>query len=317
MAGKGIWISWLIDCANQAVKGTPYQVIVVPGFETRGHGGFRALEGVVGHHTGTAESAQGDYPTLRVVRDGRSDLLGPLCNYGIGRSGNIYVVAAGVAWHAGASTYAGMVDLNDEFLGIEAESAGGGKWTKDQMVVYPRLVRSILDYIRRPMNRYASHRTVATPKGRKDDPRGIDDVWMQNQAASVVLGAPTPVQAAPAKTAQQKMDPEDLMSKIEYKMFSDGSFRSLTMCEAGNNSIFDRGWVTYGMAGWDPNAKASFTVTFLAGGGVIQQPVKEQMIKNNGDASVPIPSGARMVTIEGKASSPDVELAGNVIVVPR
>lgn len=232
----GIYVPWLLDAARAAVAGTAYQVIEVAGWQTRGHGGFRVLEGVVGHHTGTAESARGDYPTLRVVRDGRSDLVGPLCNYGLGRSGAIYVVAAGVAWHAGASAHQGFVDLNDEFLGIEAESAGGGRWTSDQLVVYPRLVRSILDYIRRPMTRYASHRTIATPRGRKDDPRGIEDSWMQQQAGAVRLGAPA---GSPISVTKKGID----VTPANHRVSGKGSIR--LACPTGRASMLvARAWVS-------------------------------------------------------------------------
>jgi hypothetical protein len=232
----GIWIPWLADAARAAVAGTPYQVFELAGWQTRGHGPFRALEVVVGHHTGTADSAPGDYPTLRIVRDGRSDLAGPLCNYGLGRSGSIYIVAAGVAWHAGASAYQGMVDLNDEALGIEAESAGGGRWTPDQLVVYPRLVRSILDYIRRPMTRYASHRTVATPAGRKDDPRGIEDVWMQQQAGAVRLGTPA---GPPSPATKKGLD----VTPANHRVSGAGSIR--LGCPTGSASMLvARAWVS-------------------------------------------------------------------------
>lgn len=179
---------WLPDAARE----TGYPVIEVPGWQTRGHGGFRVLEGVVGHHTGTAQTAKGDYPSLRVVRDGRAGLPGPLCNYGLARSGAIFVVAAGVAWHAGASAHAGFRDLNDEFLGIEAEHAGGIlPWPDRQLDAYVKLVAAILRYLRRGTDRYVSHRGCALPAGRKPDPKHIDDSWMRARAAGTV-GATVP-----------------------------------------------------------------------------------------------------------------------------
>lgn len=184
----GVMLTFAADVARAAVRGTPYQVVEVAGWQTRGHGGYRVIEGIVGHHTGTADSAKGDYPSLGVVTNGRSDLPGPLCTYGLGRSGTIFVVAAGVAWHAGASAYAGFADLNDEFAGIEAESAGGGGWTADQLAVYPRLVGAFLSYIRRDSSRYCSHRTCALPAGRKPDPKGIEDAWMIASARTFMSG---------------------------------------------------------------------------------------------------------------------------------
>jgi peptidoglycan hydrolase-like protein with peptidoglycan-binding domain len=164
----GIYVPWLADAARL----TGYPVSEVSGWRTRGHGGFRAIEGVVGHHTA---DGPGEYPSLNIVTRGRADLAGPLCNYGLARSGAVYVVAAGVAWHAGASRWAGFTDLNDEFLGIEAESAGTrDDWTPAQRDSYPRLVAAALYYMRRNAARFGGHKEVCLPPGRKIDPAFID-----------------------------------------------------------------------------------------------------------------------------------------------
>lgn len=172
-----IYVQWLADAA----RSTGYPVAEVAGWRTRGHGGMRVVEGVVGHHTATSDKAAGDYPSLGIVTNGRSDLAGPLCNLGLGRSGTIYVVAAGVAYHAGASRWAGFTDLNDEFLGIEAESAGTGSWTPAQLDAYPKLVAALLRYMSRGADRYAGHKDVCLPAGRKIDPVGIDTNWMRSR----------------------------------------------------------------------------------------------------------------------------------------
>ncbi|MGW4127941.1 peptidoglycan recognition protein family protein [Amycolatopsis japonica] len=182
---SSLYVPWLADAA----RSTGYPVVEVPGWRSRGHGGLRLVEGVVGHHTGTSDKAPGDYPSLGVVTNGRSDLPGPLCNLGLGRSGTIYVVAAGVAYHAGASRWAGFLDLNDEFLGIEAESAGTGVWTAAQIDAYPKLVGALLRYMNRGTDRYAGHKDVCLPVGRKPDPVGIDSSWMRARAANPL---PTP-----------------------------------------------------------------------------------------------------------------------------
>lgn len=195
----GIFIPWLVDAARMAIAGTGKQVIVCAGWETRGHGGLRVVEAVIGHHTGTPDSVAGDYPSLPVVRDGRSDLAGPLSNFGLARSGNPYVIAAGCCWHAGASAYAGFVDLNDEAIGIEAESAGAGGWTAGQLLMYPRLVGACLHYMNRSAGRYASHRTVALPAGRKSDPYGLSDDWMRTQVTTW-MNNPAPAQSPATQT---------------------------------------------------------------------------------------------------------------------
>jgi hypothetical protein len=179
-----LYVPWLADAA----RSTGYRVVEVGGWRTRGHGAMRLVEGVVGHHTATSDSAPGDYPSLNIVTNGRSDLAGPLCNLGLGRDGTIYVVAAGCAWHAGASAWAGYTDLNDEFLGIEAESAGTGKWSAAQLDCYPKLVGALLKYMNRGTDRYAGHKDVCVPHGRKPDPVGIDTAWLRGQAAKFMSG---------------------------------------------------------------------------------------------------------------------------------
>lgn len=182
---SGIYVPWLADAARL----TGYPVAEVSGWKSRGHGGMTAVEGVVLHHT--AGPKTGEYPSLQVVRDGRSDLPGPLANFGIGRSGTVYVIAAGLAYHAGASSWAGFSDLNYRFLGIEAESTGlgAGDWTPAQLDCYPRLVAALLYYMRRNADRACAHRECATPKGRKIDPTGIDMNAFRGRVAEL-LGDP-------------------------------------------------------------------------------------------------------------------------------
>jgi hypothetical protein len=160
----GIWVPWLAEAARL----TGYPVIEVSGWRERGHGPMRSVDGVVGHHT--SNPGRGDYPSLRIVRDGRADLAGPLAHLGLGRSGTVYVIAAGQCWHAGASRWAGFNDLNDEFIGIEAESAGTrDDWTPDQRNAYPRLIAALLHYMRRGADRLGFHKEVCLPHGRKID----------------------------------------------------------------------------------------------------------------------------------------------------
>jgi hypothetical protein len=210
----GIYVPWLVDAA----RSTGYPVVEVAGWRTRGHGGMRVVEGVVGHHTATAASAPGDYPSLGIVTNGRSDLAGPLCNLGLGRSGTIYVVAAGAGYHAGASRWAGFYDLNDEFLGIEAESAGTGGWTAAQMDAYPKLVAANLRYMSRGPDRYAGHKDVCLPVGRKPDPVGIDSAWMRARVTAIMSGSG----GGSAPSGDNTAHPEvEIMERITAKASAD------------------------------------------------------------------------------------------------
>lgn len=139
-----------------------------------GHGTMGTVCGAILHHTATPDSVVGDYPSLRVVRDGRSDLPGPLANFGLGRSGTIYLITEGIAWHAGFGAYKGITDGNGHFLGIEGESAGKGEWTVAQRDAYPRLVASILHTLGRNTDWDIRHALWALPPGRKIDTQGLD-----------------------------------------------------------------------------------------------------------------------------------------------
>lgn len=201
---------WIVDAA----RSMGLRVVLVPGWELAGHGAMRVIEGVVGHHTATPDSAGGDYPSLRVVRDGRAGLAGPLCNLGLGRDGTVYAISAGVGYHAGASQHAGFVDLNDEFLGIEAEDNGDGRWTAAQLDAYPRLVAGLLKYMRRGVDRYVSHRGCCRPAGRKPDPAGITDAWMREHAGRHLVGAPTPDPTPPAPPAPPTRKGENMIQNF-------------------------------------------------------------------------------------------------------
>lgn len=157
----------LTDLADACRKsGLP--VVEVDGWKARGHGEFIGVNTIVCHHTATSAKALGDYPSLRIVRDGRSDLPGPLSQLGLGRNGTVYVIAAGVAWHAGATFYPRQD--NWHAIGIEAEADGLSAWPAAQMDAYARLVSALTEHYAIPLSNVQGHKEVASPKGRKVDP---------------------------------------------------------------------------------------------------------------------------------------------------
>lgn len=161
-------LTWLADVARSA----GLQVEEVPNWQTRGHGDVGNMIGIVCHHT--ADGPTGDFPSLETVTRGRPGLSGPLCNYGLGRSGKVYVVAAGCAWHAGSGSWKGVRDGNHHFIGIEAENTGyihgprAEAWSEVQVDAYARLCAAILDHIKQPVSQCIGHKEWA-PK-RKVDP---------------------------------------------------------------------------------------------------------------------------------------------------
>lgn len=157
----------LLDLADACRKsGLPVEEI--DGWRTRGHGQFLGVNSIVCHHTATPKSAVGNYPSLRIVRDGRSDLPGPLSQLGLGRDGKVYVIAAGVAWHAGA-TFFPRQD-NWHAIGIEAEHDGASPWPMVQHAAYVRLVAALVEHYGIALSNVQGHKEVAKPLGRKIDP---------------------------------------------------------------------------------------------------------------------------------------------------
>jgi hypothetical protein len=296
----GLFVPWLSDAARL----TGYPVIESTGWRTRGvpdskgqPRGMRVVEGITPHHT--AGPATGDYPSLRVVRDGRAGLQGPLSHYGLGRSGTVHVIAAGLCYHAGASSWAGFTDLNDEFLGIEAEDDGDGTWTSEQLDAYPRLVAACLYYMRRDASRAAGHREICLPKGRKIDPAGIDLDAFRGRVAWLLADPlnriPRFANPPPTPDARPEVD-DDMPIGLHFyndDWLPDGdglNFRGAAPAEWGDNSLvvaraFVR-WVSYwGGARWK-------VVAWNADG-----PIGEA---NPNLDNWELPRGARGFTVEGR-----------------
>lgn len=118
-----------------ALRDADVAVVLDPGWETRGNPSFDP-RGVVCHHTGPGSTAG-----LRVlVRAGRPDLNGPLCNVFLAKDGVAYVIAAGRANHAGAGGWQGLSN-NSQVWGIEAEHPGDRltEWPPVQVEAYERI----------------------------------------------------------------------------------------------------------------------------------------------------------------------------------
>lgn len=210
---------------------TGYPVVEVPGWKTRGRpGGMNGVRTITTHHTANG-GAKGNYPSLRVVRDGRKGLPGPLAQYGIGVDGTIYVIAAGKCNHAGASR---RIDYTNPWaIGIEAEAEGvpGDKedWPPKQMDSFARLCRALVDeFDGVGVADVRAHRETCSPSGRKSDPvfsmaRFRDRVAAVNLSkASTVLHPPKP---QPAKdddvtTAAELWDDRIPLTATDAQVFN-------------------------------------------------------------------------------------------------
>jgi hypothetical protein len=128
---------------------------------------------VVGHHTATSLRTHGDMPTLRILREGRPDLPGPLCQVAVSRSGVVHVIASGKANHAGRGAWKGCT-TSGRTVGIEVEHPGTGGWKTSQLDAFDLTVAAVLDGLSLTADRYCGHREWALPPGRKVDPGGVD-----------------------------------------------------------------------------------------------------------------------------------------------
>ena len=90
--GNPVWLADVLRAAG-------LYVVEFPGWRRRGHGDFADLRGVMVHHTGS------DTATAASIAYGFPELAGPLSQLHIARDGTVTVVAAGVAWHAGAGEH--------------------------------------------------------------------------------------------------------------------------------------------------------------------------------------------------------------------
>ena len=160
-------------------------VTEVEGWKLRGSANFDP-KGVIAHHT--AGNPKGDYPSLKIVRDGRPGLPGPLSQIGLGRTGRVYVIASGRANHAGAGGWNGLSG-NTSVIGIEAESVGTrDDWTDAQRRAYPILCAALLDGLGRDHRSLCAHREWA-PR-RKVDPAFWDMDQMRRQVRELLADGP-------------------------------------------------------------------------------------------------------------------------------
>lgn len=146
---------FLTDLADKlrhytAPDGSKLTVIEAEGWKSRTYdaAGMAGNIGVLWHHTATASASAmtTGAPTLNMCINGRSDLPGPLANIVFRRGGEIYVIAAGQANHAGRGSVFGTYQNagNYYLIGIEMESSGtSDDWTEAQRRVAPYLAAAL------------------------------------------------------------------------------------------------------------------------------------------------------------------------------
>jgi len=218
-------LPWLADAA----RATGHPVIEVDQWQTRGTTLFNP-KGVVWHHT--AGAALGDMPSLNILVNGRAGLPGPLSQYGLGRSGTIYVVAAGRANHAGDGGWNGLMG-NGSVVGIEAEHTGKptDPWPVEQLDAYQKLSAQILVRPESPVALMCGHKEWAPL--RKVDPTSLDMADERVRVAALIQG-------------------DDGVASSAQKMWVDFAFNAFPDVFMGDANVW------YGLDEHDPQWDADF-----------------------------------------------------------
>ena len=212
MAFKMTWLADVLAAAGCTV-------IEEDGWKNRGRAEMGTVRGILCHHT--AGPLKGNAPSLKIVRDGRPDLPGPLSQLFLARDGTFHVLAAGRCNHAGKGSWQGVVNGNSELIGIEAENAGTGAdpWPAEQIEAYERGCAAILKHIGADAVMAAGHKEYALPRGRKIDP-AFDMIRFREEIEDHMEGngsidAPKPAPVDPRRSMLRKGDQGNSVRELQ------------------------------------------------------------------------------------------------------
>jgi hypothetical protein len=200
-SGRLLWLP-------AALKDAGLEVDTAAGWETRGRAAMTPRVLVL-HHTAGPKGRNA--PSLNVVINGRSDLPGPLCHILIGRDGTCFVIASGVAHHAGKGSWQGVTG-NAHAIGIEVENVGtkAEPWTDELVDVMVRASRACINAARIPVSMVCFHREWAP--SRKVDPHSLNPAAIRGRIAT----GTTP----PPPAQEDDMEPEAFVV-IAYRTIFD------------------------------------------------------------------------------------------------
>jgi hypothetical protein len=200
-----------------------FAVHEVPHWEGRGAGTLRPA-GFLNHHTAGSRSG-GNTASLRLVTFGRSDLRNALCNWYCARNGDLYIVAGGVAWHAGR----GDLGSNSTLIGCEAENDGLGEpWHPRSLDAQAALNAECAREFGHGARRCWEHKEHA--EGRKIDRAGIDgSAWrhrVEHDSTGGGSAPPPPPPPAPGSRTIRQGDkgPDVVAWQRHLSIRDDGDF---------------------------------------------------------------------------------------------
>lgn len=221
--------------------GVPYREY--HGWETRGRGPMGEVHGIIIHHTGS--DAQSDSYLQFLAVDGRGDLPAPLCNVSTDMDGDLWLIAAARANHAGAGSSTTLAHVTNEdyaataykqelkpgpddlggtacngmYYGNEVRYGGGQPMTDKQYAAAVRWAAAVCDFHGWSAQSVIGHREHTR---RKPDP-GNCPMYRFRLAVSglLVAGPPTDVKPPAKPPVKPPVKPtEDEMTVDEYEAYN-------------------------------------------------------------------------------------------------
>jgi hypothetical protein len=206
---KGRWTGdpvWLAD----VLRAEGVSIVEYPGWQGRGHGGFKDIRGVMVHHTGS------DNASAASIANGRPDLPGPLSQLHIAGNGTVTVVAVGVAWHAGVGMYPWLPTNmgNWHMIGIECANSGTSptashrtNWPDAQYFALVRCCAAINRRLAQNSSRTIGHKEYAGRAQGKWDPgaNDMDVLRCDIQALIDSIANPATTPRPPARSGSTPM----------------------------------------------------------------------------------------------------------------
>lgn len=221
------------------------RVVEEPNWRTHMRPGGFAPVGIIVHHTGVKREAA-DGNVVRLLREGRPDLAGPLCTAGIMETGVLHLISAGRTNHAGKGSSlvynrvkadqpppARSVDTVDDmtgngyFYGFEVDHPGDASpYAEAQIGCLVRACTALVRHHKWTANRVIHHAEWTDRKidmSWKGDIRGrvnhrlkntklINGVWQYPPAPT-----PAPEPPAPKPTPESEANMKQVLIKVQDK----------------------------------------------------------------------------------------------------
>lgn len=192
---------WLEDVLREALGD---RLVVHDGWKDRGTGGQMGdIWGVLIHHTGN------DRETVEGIRDGRSDLAGPLSQCLITPDGKCHLIAVGPCNHAGIGSYPGVGtnNGNQRLIGFECawptirpdgSFDSNQRWPDAQIITMRDATAAVLKRLGEDSSHCIGHKEWATkPPNVKWDPGNIDMGWFRGEVQKDLDGFEFPGEHPP------------------------------------------------------------------------------------------------------------------------